>query len=66
MVAPASLTPPPISLAAIAAAFGFGAAAGLLRIAAGGHYLSDVVFAALITVILVQIARRLFFPTDNA
>jgi membrane-associated phospholipid phosphatase len=65
MVAPASLAPPPLRLVAIGAALAFGAAASLLRVAAGGHYLSDVVLAALITLIIVQIARRLFFPPDD-
>jgi lipid A 4'-phosphatase len=62
MVAPASLAPPPMRLFAIAAALVFGAAASALRVAAGGHYLSDVILAALITLIIVQIAYRLTFP----
>jgi lipid A 4'-phosphatase len=62
MVAPASLTPPPIRAFAIAAAMIFGAGASLLRVAAGGHYLSDVILAALITLIIIQIAYRLTFP----
>jgi lipid A 4'-phosphatase len=66
MVAPASLAPPPLRLFAIGAALAFGAAASVLRVAAGGHYLSDVVLAALITLIMLQIARRLFFPPDKA
>jgi lipid A 4'-phosphatase len=61
MIAPASLAPPPIRPLAIAAAIIFGAAASLLRVAAGGHYLSDVILAALITLIIIQIAYRLTF-----
>lgn len=36
--------------AAIAAALGFGSLVGFARIAAGGHFLSDIVFAGLISV----------------
>jgi lipid A 4'-phosphatase len=65
MVAPASLAPPPIRPFAIAGAIIFGAGASLLRVAAGGHYLSDVILAALITLIIIQIAYRLTFPAKN-
>jgi membrane-associated phospholipid phosphatase len=61
MVAPASLAPPPLRPLAIAAALAFGAATGLLRMAFGGHYLSDVILAALITLAIVQGARMLLF-----
>jgi lipid A 4'-phosphatase len=56
MVAPAMLAPPLI----------FGATASLLRVAAGGHYLSDVVLAALLTLAIVQGAGLLFFRNDEA
>jgi lipid A 4'-phosphatase len=65
MIAPASLAPPPIRAFAIAAALVFGAAASLLRVAAGGHYLSDVVLSALITLIIIQIAWRLTWPPNK-
>lgn len=65
MVAPASLAPPPLYPLAISAALVFGAAASLLRLAAGGHYLSDVVLAALLTILIIQIAHRLIFRTGD-
>ncbi|MGD0722059.1 MAG: phosphatase PAP2 family protein [Roseiarcus sp.] len=66
MVAPASLAPPPWRAPAIAAALGFGVATSALRMAFGGHYLSDVVLAALLTLILVQGARLLLFARRRA
>jgi lipid A 4'-phosphatase len=57
MVAPASLAPPPWRGAAIGAALIFGAAASLLRMAFGGHYLSDVALAALLTLLIIEAAR---------
>ena len=66
MVAPASLAPPPWRAPAIAAALGFGVATSALRMAFGGHYLSDVVLAALLTLILVQGARLLLLGGRGA
>ncbi|WP_158814002.1 phosphatase PAP2 family protein [Methylocapsa sp. S129] len=65
MVAPASLAPPPFRALAIAGALAFGALTGLLRMAFGGHYLSDVLLAALLTLIIVQGARMLLFPNRD-
>lgn len=62
MVAPALLTPPPVRGAAVAAALAFGAGASLLRMAFGGHYLSDVLFGGLISLIVVFAVRRLVWP----
>jgi lipid A 4'-phosphatase len=61
MVAPASLAPPPFRALAISAALAFGLLAGLLRMAFGGHYLSDVLLAGLLTLMIVQAARMLIF-----
>jgi lipid A 4'-phosphatase len=61
MVAPASLAPPPLRPLAIAAALLFGVLTSLLRMAFGGHYLSDVVLAGLIVLIVVRSAWTLFF-----
>ena len=58
LLAPASLAPPPMRPALMAAAIGIGIATGLLRLAFGGHYLSDVIMAALIMVILLRFMRR--------
>ena len=62
MVAPASVLPPPWRGPAIVAAFAFGAGASLLRLAFGGHYLSDVLLGGLITLIVIEIIRRLIWP----
>ena len=59
MVAPASLAPPPFRAAAVAGALVFGAAVGALRMAFGGHYLSDVLAAALIALFVVAAIRRM-------
>jgi membrane-associated phospholipid phosphatase len=66
MVAPASVLPPPWRSPAIVAAFAFGAGAGLLRVAFGGHYLSDVMLGGLITLIVIEIARRLLWPRGGS
>jgi lipid A 4'-phosphatase len=65
MVAPASLAPPAARPFAIGAALLFGIGASLMRMAAGGHYLSDVLISALLTILIVQIARRLILGSDD-
>jgi len=62
MVAPASVLPPPWRTPAIVAAFLFGFGASVLRMAFGGHYLSDVLLGGLVTLIVIEIARRLIWP----
>jgi membrane-associated phospholipid phosphatase len=62
MVAPASVAPPPWRGPAIVAAFVFGIGASLLRLAFGGHYLSDVLLGGLITLIVIEIVRRVIWP----
>ena len=52
-VAPALLLPPPWHAVALGGALCFAAAAGGLRMAFGGHFLSDTVFAALFTWLVV-------------
>jgi membrane-associated phospholipid phosphatase len=47
--APASLAPPPLRLAAMVAALIYAFATGALRMAFGGHFLSDVIFGGLMT-----------------
>lgn len=58
-LAPALLAPPPLRAAAVAAALLFGVVVSALRIAAGGHYLSDTVFAGLLTWLVVLLSWRL-------
>ncbi len=62
MVAPAIVLPPPWRGPAIVAAFAFGIGASLLRMAFGGHYLSDVLLGGLVTLIIVEIARMILWP----
>ena len=66
MVAPASLAPPPLRAPLLAGALAFGALTSLLRMAFGGHYLSDVILAALVMLIIVQGARMLMFSKGCA
>jgi membrane-associated phospholipid phosphatase len=61
MVAPATLAPPPAQPLLVAGALLFGVLTSLLRMAFGGHYLSDVILAALVMLIIVQGARMLLF-----
>lgn len=61
LAAPASLAPPQARTAAVAAALAIGTATAVGRMAFGGHFLSDVVFAALFTLLLIVWFRGLFF-----
>ena len=66
MVAPASVLPPPIRTPAMIAAFIFGAAASVLRLAFGGHYLSDVLLGGLFTLVIIEITRRVIWPRGGS
>ena len=61
LVAPALLAPAPLRPLAVGAAMAVGAATGLLRMAFGGHFLSDVVMAALLTLLLIGACWRVMF-----
>ncbi len=71
-LAPAALAPPQWRLLAYSGALAFGAMVGLLRIAAGGHFSTDVVFAGVLMFLLIWITHGLLFrwratrPTDSA
>jgi len=58
-VAPASLAPPQIRPVALGSAVIFGAAVGGLRVVFGRHFVTDVVFAGLITTAIVMALYRL-------
>jgi len=58
-LAPALLTPPPIRPYAVALSVVFGVLVGVLRMAFGGHFLSDVIFAGLFTAMIVALGARL-------
>jgi lipid A 4'-phosphatase len=60
-LAPAALAPPQWRLLAYGGALTFGAAIGLLRIAGGGHFFSDVVFAGVFTFLLIWATHWLLF-----
>jgi membrane-associated phospholipid phosphatase len=62
MVAPALLAPPPWRAPAVVGALVFGAGASALRLAFGGHFLSDVLLGGLISLLVILVARRLLWP----
>ncbi|MGP0095076.1 MAG: phosphatase PAP2 family protein [Xanthobacteraceae bacterium] len=61
MLAPASLAPPSLRPAAYAAALTFGVGIGLLRIAFGAHFFSDVVFSGFFTFLIVWLMHGLIY-----
>jgi len=65
MVAPASVLLPPWRGPAMVAAFAFGVGASLLRLAFGGHYMSDVLLGGLVTLIIIEIVRRVIWPNGH-
>lgn len=66
MLAPALVTPGPWQGPAVFGAVLFGGLVSALRLAFGGHFLSDALFAALLTSLVVLGLYRLFYPTrDN-
>jgi lipid A 4'-phosphatase len=58
MLAPASLLAPPLLPYGIAAAASFATAVSVLRMAYGGHFLSDVVLAGLLMIFIIGIGQR--------
>jgi lipid A 4'-phosphatase len=56
-LAPAALTPPPWRALAYGGALAFGAGVGLLRMAGGGHFFSDAVFAGVFTFLIIWLAH---------
>ena len=66
-LAPAVLAPGPWAPAAVSAALVFGIATGLLRMAFGGHFLSDTILAGLLTWLVIVLCWRLvrrFGPSE--
>ena len=59
--APAALAPPQWRPAAYAAATAFGLATGTLRMAKGGHFASDVLFAGVFTFLIVWLVHGLIY-----
>jgi len=60
-LAPAALAPPPLRPFAYAAAFAFGASAGLLRLSGGAHFFSDVLFSGVFTFLVIWIVYGLIY-----
>lgn len=58
-VAPASLAPPQWRPAALGAAVIFGASVGTLRVVFGRHFMSDIVFSGVLTIVIVMLLYRL-------
>ena len=64
-LAPALLVPLPVRAAAVAASLVFAVAVGLLRMAFGGHYLSDTAFALLLIWSFVVAMRRAMLGRES-
>jgi lipid A 4'-phosphatase len=60
-LAPAVLAPPQWRLLAYAGVFAFGTSLGVLRMAAGGHFFTDVVFAGIFMYLVVWSLHGLIF-----
>jgi membrane-associated PAP2 superfamily phosphatase len=61
LLAPAALTPPPWRALAYAGALALGGAMAALRVAAGGHFFSDVAFAGVFTFLIIWLAHALIY-----
>lgn len=61
LTAPAMLTPPHVRAAAYVAVIMIGSVTAAGRLAFGGHFLSDVLFAALLSLMICQLLFRAFF-----
>jgi membrane-associated PAP2 superfamily phosphatase len=60
-LAPAALTPPQWRSLAYAAALAFGAATGVMRIGAGAHFFTDVVFAGVLMYLVIWAMHGLLY-----
>ena len=60
-LAPAALAPPQWRVLAYAGALGFGAVVGLMRIAGGGHFFTDTVFAGVFMFLLIWLVHGLLY-----
>jgi lipid A 4'-phosphatase len=61
MLAPAALVPPAWRALATAAALAFGGGIGLLRMAGGGHFFTDVAFSGLFTFLIIWLVHGLLY-----
>ena len=60
-LAPAAMLPPAWRAPAYGAALVFGAGIGLLRMAGGGHFFTDVVFSGIFTFLLIWLVHGVLF-----
>lgn len=60
-VAPAALAPPPWRAVAYGAALALGAGMAAMRVMAGGHFVSDAVFAGIFTFLIIWLAHFLIY-----
>ena len=60
-LAPAALIPPTWRPLAYGAALAFGAGIGLVRMAGGGHFFTDIVFSGIFTFLIIWLLHGLFF-----
>jgi membrane-associated PAP2 superfamily phosphatase len=60
-LAPAALAPPPLEPLVYGTALAFGIGLGALRIAAGAHFFSDVVFSGVLTYLLIWLVHGLIY-----
>jgi membrane-associated PAP2 superfamily phosphatase len=60
-LAPAAVVPPQWRALAYGAAVAFGTAVGVLRMAAGAHFFSDVVFAGVFTFLVIWLVHGWFY-----
>jgi lipid A 4'-phosphatase len=61
MLAPAVALPPPWRTPAVGAALLYGTTIGLVRMALGGHFLTDVIFAGVLTALIVWLLYGLLY-----
>lgn len=66
LVALAFITPRPLRLPVLVAALTFAAAVSVNRIAFGAHYLSDIIIAWAVTLVVVAIGRWIFLDRQRA
>jgi lipid A 4'-phosphatase len=65
-LAPAALAPAPWRLLAYASAIAFGVGMGVVRVAMGGHFFTDVVFAGLFTFMIIVLMHGLVFRAQRS
>ncbi len=60
-IAPAVLTPPPLRAVAVGAALALGTGMAIMRVMAGAHFVSDVIFAGVFTFLIIWLAHGLIY-----